>query len=459
MQPPWQAEPCAIEIASPWSMDHYIWRVWATLHFLPLTLMQSGRLRKQDLKKVASLLNENDLDHLESCISLMLKTGLLVQRSGAIVPHSISMPHWQTLVRTGLFKTIRGWQRWSEADEKQVLQLLNALPTASWLKLDEVIEWLQEQATGAVIGADWLALFTQPHGLALHHLNMSHRCIFFLPEFQALLNHTPISFPAPGWYGALENARVSGFISNAGEIQLTPDCTHQLLPKLSAYCNITHIEQMITLQLDKRAIERMATDKQALLDTRTTLESIQSPLPQSITYILDKTNNQQAIASVAATSLVMVLNDVAAIHKLQELGFECSQPFQARPEIVLLDASADAHAFARACHQAGIQLDTLIPPVQWITGTASLNAWMQVNVDREDQWLEIVYQKTLGSAPKQLMARIDADFYGAVRIQPARKAKQRYTLLKTTVELQAKHVLRLRELDDDEVTQLGLDLA
>ncbi|RLL50735.1 hypothetical protein D8Y20_11145 [Mariprofundus sp. EBB-1] len=451
------ADPCAIEIPSPWSMDHYIWRVWTTLHFLPLSLMQSGKPRKKELNRIATLLHENNPDHLESCISLMLKTDLLKQRSGSIVPQHIHWPNWQKLVRTGLFKIIRGWNRWSEADEIQALQLLNALPINTWLKLDELIESLQEQASGAVIAADWLALFTQQHGLALHHLNLSRRSIFFLPEFQAVLNEKTISFPAPGWHGADENARISGFISNAGEIQLTPDCAHHLLPELSSFCNITHIEQMITLQLDKLAIERMATDKKALLDARTTLESIQSPLPQSIIYIFDKTNQQQAIASAASTSMVMILKDVAAIHRLQTLDFEYFQPFDDKPEIVLLNASADAHAFVRACHLAGIQLDTLIPPLQWTIGTPSLNAWMQVNVDREGQWLEIVYQKTLGSAPKQVFARIDADFYGAVRIQPTRKTKQRYQLQKTTVELQPKHILRLRELEDDEISQLRLD--
>jgi len=452
-----QAEPCDIEIASPWSKDHDIWRLWVTLHFLPLNVMQSGKLRKNDLKKIASLLHEHDLDQLESFIFLMLKTELLTQQSGLIVPQSICWPNWQKTVRSGLLKSIRAWQSWHEHDENQALKLLTTLPTNSWLKLDEVVEWLQEQASGKVVGADWMALFTQNHSLALHHLNMSRRSIYLLSEFQNVLNQIPLSFPAPGWYGADSKASIKGFISTSGEIQLMPDCNHRLLHQLKSFCNITSIEQMITLQLDNHAIQRMATDKAALSAARDILESIQSSLPQSITYLFDKTNSQQAIAAVAATSMVIVLNDLSAIHTLQKMDIEFSQPFQGKPEIVLLDASADAHAFVRNCHQAGIQLDKLIPPVQWITGTASLNAWMQVNLDREDQWLEIVYQKSLNSAPKQLFARIDADFYGSIRIQPARKTRGSYHLLKTTLELQPKHLLRLRELDDDEIIRLGLD--
>jgi len=155
--------------------------------------------------------------------------------------------------------------------------------------------------------------------------------------------------------------------------------------------------------------------------------------------------------------MVIMLNDVSAIHKLHQTGFEFSQPFKGRPEIVLLDASADSHAFIKTCSDEGILLETLIKPVQWISGTAAINAWMDINLDREDQLLEISYQKTRSSKPKQLIARIDADYYGAIRIQGTRKTKQRYALLKSTVQLQPKHVLRLRELADDEIKELGLD--
>jgi len=436
-----------------------MWRLWVSLHFLPIGTMKQGTLRKNDLKKTASLLNEKNQYRIEALISSMLQVEFIAQDSRQLIPRAINWSTCQKALRAGILKTLRGWQRWHPDDEEQALSLLATLPANIWLKLDEVVEWLQEQASGNVISADWMALFSRHPELALHHLNMSRRSIFLLPEFHAVLNQQPIRFPAPGWYGAEERAPDHAYISSSGEILLPPDINHHRLHQLSPFCTIISVEQMITLQLDKKALQRMGTDKQALKSALASLQSLQTPLPQAVTYLFDKHLSQQPVAAAAATSMVMLLYDVTAMHRLRKTGVQFSQPFKERPEIVLLDASADAHTFLKVCNDEGIALETLIKPVQWITGFAAVNAWMQVNLDREDQWLEISYQKTLSSAPKQIFARIDADFYGAIRIQPTRKIKQRFTLLKTTVELQPKHVLRLRELEDDEISQLGLDLA
>lgn len=453
----WQATPCQAEITSAWSMEQNIWRIWIALHFLPVAITQHGRLRKTDLKKIAAVLHENEPTQLEPLVFSMLRAGLLAQNQNILSPCPVDWSDWRQTMYAGMLKILRGWKHWDQHDEQQAIALLTQLPTNCWLKLDEIIEWLQTEACDNIISADWMGLFTQHPNHALHHLNMSQRSINLLPQFQAVLQHQPIIFNAPGWHGADANANVSGFLSAASDIQLTPDCNHRILTQLAACCSIRSVEQMITLRLDEHALQRIGTDKDALKKTRTLLESLQSPLPKAMAYQFDKLQTQQPLASVAATAMVILLHDAAAIHKLQATGFEFTQPFNDRPEIVLLDASADSHAFVQACNDAGILLDTLIKPVQWISGTAAINAWMDINIDREDQWLEISYQKTRNSQTKQIIARIDADYYGAVRIQPTRKAKQRYSLLKTTVQLQPKHVLRLRELDSAEVNELGLD--
>jgi hypothetical protein len=214
---------------------------------------------------------------------------------------------------------------------------------------------------------------------------------------------------------------------------------------------------MVTLQLDQKALQRIGTNKSALQKTRKVLESLQSPLPQAVAYLFDKQQSQKPVATAASTSMVLLLNDISAIHRLHKTGFEFSQPFADKPEIILLDASADAHAFLKSCSEDGILIETLIKPVEWISGTASIKAWMEMNLNREGDWLEISYQKTRSSKPKQIMARIEDDYHGLIYIQATRKTKQGYSLLKSTVQLQPKHVLRLRELGNTEVKELGLD--
>jgi len=457
LQKQWQAEPCDAEYPSAWGMDQDLWRLWITLHFLSLGITQQRKLRKIDVKKIAAILGNSDLVYIEFMIFSLLKAELIEQQGTSIIPLSINWKTWRVIMLSNIFRNIRSWDAWEPEDDKQALKLLLKLPTNCWLKLDEVIEWLRTQSSGRIISADWMALFTQHHHDALHHLNVSKRSIYLLPEFRAVLQSKPIAFPAPGWHGASNKAKVSGFISAAGEIQLPPDCNHKILEKLATCCSISAIEQMITLQLDDKAIQRMGTDKAALKKIRALLESLQSPLPQAIAYMFDKQHSQQAIAQVASTAMLILLNDASAIHRLHKTGFEFTQPFKDKPEIVLLDASADAHAFINSCNESGIMLETLIKPVEWISGTPSINAWMQSNLDREDQWLEIAYQKTRSSKAKQIIARIEDDFYGSIRIQATKKGKHGYSLLKSMVRLEPKHVLRLRELDEAEITELGLD--
>jgi len=458
----WLAESCDAEQPSAWSMDQQIWRIWITLHFLPMGLTQQGNLRKNELKKIAKLIAIDDIELIEFFIFSMLRAGIIKHQDTQLVPAPLNWKAWSEKLRKCLFNMVRSNQRWDNTDEQQVYALLAKLPTGCWLKLDDVVAWLQMHSHGHVMTAAWMDLFCEYQNYALHHLNITHRRIYLLPEFLAVLKQsigqqTPASFHAPGWHGSNKKAKVHGFISAAGEIQLPPDCNHRVLDKLRPFCAITAIDQMITLQLDQKALQRMGTNKAELKKTRAVLESLQSPLPQPVAYLFDKQQAQKPVAAVAAAAMILVLHETSAIHKLQKTGFTFSQPFKNKPEIVVLDASADANALLKACAEEGIMLDTLIKPVAWVSGTAAIRAWMDIKVDREDQWLEIAYQKTRSSKAKQSIARIEYDYYGAIRIQLTRKTAQGYRLLKSMVSLEPKHILRLREIDDAEVNDLGLD--
>ncbi len=447
----------AAEQPSPWSMDQQIWRLWTTLHFLPPAYTQQGNLRKDDLRKIAAALNSSEYAGIEALIISMQKCGLLRVDEGLIRPVTINWSAWSERMRSAIYEIIHGWERWSKAEEHTAMSLLAALPVDCWLTLDEVVDWLRLQSDGSLVRAHWLSLFTEHPSLALHDLSTSRQAIRLLPQFSAVLNQQPPLFSAPGWHGADATARIHGYISAAGEILLPPDCRHGVLTRLAQVCTMKSVEQMITLQLDQTALQRMGSDKAALRETRELLESVQSPLPQPIAYLFDQLLAQQAIASVAATSLVVVLNDPSAIHRLQKTGFPFSQPFGDKPELLLLDTSADALAFIRTCAESGIMLETLIKPVQWISGTASIKAWMEMHADRTGRWLEICYQKARSSKPKQLFACITDDYYGKIEVRPTRRSKQGYLWGNSILALEPRHLLRLRQLEADEITELGLD--
>ncbi|MDX8406074.1 MAG: hypothetical protein R8K50_07980 [Mariprofundus sp.] len=457
LQSQWQAEPCAIEQASLWSMDQQMWRLWVALHFLPAGITQQKRLRKNDIKKIAAALHTSDNDMLEYLIATMLYTGLLKADTGVIQTEAINWQEWSGSMLVTILDILQGWDHWDDAETEKAIQLLRALPVDIWLKLDEVVDWLRMQADGNLVSAHWMGLFIENQTITLNHVNIRNQSIYLLPLFHAVLDQEPVNFPAPGWHGADDNAKTHGFISAAGEIQLPPDCNHSILPRLAEFCTLTSVEQMITLQLDSKALQRMGSNKDALKQCRSLLESVQSPLPQPVAYLFEKQQSQKPVAAVAATALVVLLHDPAALPALHKTGFNFSQPFADKPEILLLDTSSDAHAFVTSCVESGIMLDILIKPVQWISGTASINAWMQTETDRQDNWLEISYQKMRSSAPKQIYARIENDYYGKIEVQPVRQSKKGFTFLKTILTLEPKHIVRLRELDAAELKEIGLE--
>ncbi|MDQ6951024.1 MAG: hypothetical protein Q9M26_05110 [Mariprofundales bacterium] len=450
----WLAQPCAAERPSPWSNDHLMWRLWVASHFFPMAYTQQNTLAKNTLKKLAKTLVIDDIEHLKFHVISLYINGLLAKNNMLLVPQKINWNAWGSRQFKQMDSMLFPCDDLEKIEQKAVFALLAELPTECWLDANCLIQWLQIQATGTLLQADWSELFTKSPATALHDINIAHQRIYLHPQFHELVRGDTVQFPAPGWRGAAQKAKVHGFISPSGEIQLPPDCSHTILPKLAEFCTLTSVEQMITLQIDPKAFNREPTTLKKL---RAVLESIQKPLPQAINYQFDKQKSRKPIAHVAATSMVLLLEDGGSIAKLSAAGFALSQPFPDHPEIVLLDASTDAYAFIISCKEAGIMLDTVIKPKVWVSGQVTIGAWMQQDVRRKGNWIEVCYQKTRTSKSKQIIARIDSDYYSMMKLVPTRKTKAGYTLLKQIVTLQTKHIMKLRELENEEVHELDLD--
>ncbi len=453
----WEATGCQARAPSPWSMDQDIWRLWVIAHFVPPGLTKQQLLRKNDLKKVAKLMVVDDVARIEFLLMSMSASGLLAQKGDHLVPEAINWAAWVKQQQASIHAILGHGHAWGKGQEKAANALLAKLPVGRWLKLGAVVQWLRLHAEGELAEANWRDLFVEYQYYALHDFDQRQDGIYLLPAFHAVVKGETVHFPAPGWHGAEGKAKIHGYINAAGEIQLPPDCSSKVFEKLAPFCRLTAIAQMITLQIDRAALQRMGGDKRALNRTRKVLESIQSPLPQAVAYLFEKQKAQKAIATAAATSMVLILKDPAALNQLHKLGFTLTQPFDDRPELVLLDAAADAHAFVTQCADKGVLLDTVVKPVKWISGTPSMTAWMEAEQFRGGQWVEVCYQKTRSGKPKQVLAIIRDCWYGGISVVGVKKSRQGQVLQKKAITLEPKHILRLRELDDAEVTELGLD--
>ena len=449
----WSAEPCEADLPSPWSLEQPIWRLWIALHFMPLTLTRQGKPRRNELKRIGKRLGEDDVDKIGFLVLGMFYAGLLRQDGDTLRPGTIDWSEATDRLREAIVRCLCP----GRGGDESVWDLLADLPVDEWLDLDKVLAWLEVGAADHGLRADWQGLLMANQVIALHDLNSVARRIRWLPQFKAVVAGEALAFDAPGWRGADVSARVQGFVSAAGEIQLPPDCRHEVLSCLAGFCSLVSVEQMITLEIDPNALQRMATDRAALERARAMLETLQSPLPQAVVYLFDKQLSRGASATVAAASLVMVLDDPAVGPKMRKLGYELIQPFPDRPELVLLDASADAHAFIEACHENGIVLETLVEPRRWVEGTASVNAWMEGLDYMNRPWVEVCYQKSRRSRPRRILARIEECYYGAIGIVPVKQTRQGCRLLKKGLILEPRHILRVRELDDAEIADLGLD--
>ncbi|MDX8398562.1 MAG: hypothetical protein R8K49_09630 [Mariprofundaceae bacterium] len=397
-------EACVISQASAWSFDQQLWQLWVSLKFCMLGVTQQKKLRKADLRRLAKLFPMHGVERLEHLIQNMLASGLLRLHQQRVVSVDIDWLHWRKKQKNNILTELKQWEPWSYQEEQQALALLAELPVDCWLNLKSVETWLDTQTTGKLVAAAWRKLFRHSHSFALHHLSQDKQDVYFLPQFHDVITSSPVSFPAPGWYGAYQNAKASGFISASGEIQLLPDTSHKFLDQLVDFCSLSSLDHIITLQVNETALQTLASNPLDLKAARKALELLQSPLPQAVAYLFDQPRIKPAESSSEMT------------------GQEAQ------------DTSK-----------------------QWLTGRLNIKSWMRVEDSRRGLWLEVSYQKSVSSKPKQAYAVIFEDYRGFIEVRCAKLLKGCYGLLSGRLVLEPKHILRVRELNGAEVKLFGLN--
>jgi len=455
----WAASKCKIGTASPWLHDHDLWRLWITLHFMPLRKTRNGDLRKLDVKKILSLLKFDTAEVIEIYSSALVYCGFLTESPTALTPASIDWTDWLKRQRRLIMPTDHN----KPSQQKMLTRLISELPVDTWLEIDKVVSWLKTKAGHTLAGLSWHGLFMQRQAVNLHHLNKSDRYIYLPPLYHAVIRNELPSLPSPGWLGTEGSAITTGFITATGCIQLSPEFSHKKLKTLINFCTLTGIGHMIELRLNSKVLMQMGTDKKQLMACKRILESIQSPLPQPVCYLFDKQMKQRPMARIEATSLLVRLHDPVDIDTLFQLGFPLRQPFPDLPDIILLEDGLDAHSFILACQEAGIALEIGSPPKCWVEGFASVLEWIKEPVQRSGQWLEICYQKQRNVQATQVTARIERNFSGGssnfsgLEIRIFNKTARGYSSLKDPLYLESKHIIHLRILNTSEIISSGLD--
>ncbi len=435
--------------------QHKIWQVWVALHFLPLGLTQKSDIRKTDLRKIQKLLPSCDEKAIANILHYMRNVGFMRHVGNAFVAEPMQWLSWSEQHRKLMFRVLAIRYYQSKHIEKDICDILATLPKACWLDLDAVLVYLEIKSKGKSV--DWKAFLAEYPHVALHDISLPQHAVYFPDEFHQLILRKKVEWSAPGWYGAKKGANTQGFISASGEIQLPPDFSHKVLRSLVPWCTLTSVEQMVTLQLDEAALKAMVTDKKALTHVRKVLESIQSPLPQAVSYMLDKFNQQKPTAICFGTSMALCLQDAAHYPRVQNLGYTLHQPFEGHPELVLLDVCEDSQAFLDACAKKGILLDMLVPPVSWVEGYWAVKAWMNVPTSRKGMWLEVCYQKSQRGKMQQVYAYLVHDAYAGFGIQIVKYSKKGSSLAASIMWLENKHIVRLRELSEQEISKLDLE--
>ena len=455
----WEITKCKIGTASPWLYDHDLWRLWITLHFMPLRKTQYGILRKLDVKKIQALLQFDDIEMIETYALALSCVGFLAESPTAFTPAPIDWTSWLKRQRRLMMPIAHK----KAGEQKMFTHLVSELPTDTWLELNKVASWLKVKAGHALAELCWQRLFTQRQSVNLHHLNKSGRYIYLPPLYHSVIKNELPSLPSPGWKGAETSAMTTGFITASGDIQLVLEFSHLKLKELVLFCTLTGVGHMIELRLNSKVLAQMGADKKQLTACRGILESIQSPLPQPVSYLFDKQLKQQPLAQVESASLLIRFHNPADAGSIHFPGFPVRQPFADMPAIVLLEDGADAHTFILACREAGMPFEIGTPPTCWIEGFCSVLEWVKAPEQHHRQWIEVCYQKQKNCKPKQTFARIERTFsdgaynYYGLEIYAVRKIKHGYTLQKDPIFLESKHMLRLRELETTEIMTLGLD--
>jgi len=454
----WNALHCEVGIASPWTHEHDLWRIWLALHFLPVRRTMQGTFFKTDLNKLAKLLHLDRAFPLNKAMTCLLRSGFLNATDARVFPVKINWVAWAKQQ----FNRIINWTT-VEAEQRMAAQLLLELPVNQWLKLRCVIPWLQARSKshGILSNAPWGTLFTRVSDTVLHHVDATGHCIYLPPVFHAVLSGAVAQtgqapFASPGWKGAEPSATGAGFINAAGDIQLPPEFSHKTLQALTPFCALESVEHQITLHINGKEISRLTRSQSQIEAFKALLESIQTPLPQAVAYLFNKQVKMQPVARIESASLLIMLRNPADAQRIQALGFPVRQPFSELPQLMLLEDGIYAQGFVAACLKAGILLNMGISPKYWIEGTNAIYEWMHARKGKTGDWLEVCYQQRHNGAPTQKTVRLES----AINCLNVRKLenKTRHPVLSPRITL-IEHLLifRLRKLTITEIKQYGLD--
>lgn len=280
----WAVSKCTVGLESPWQHDHELWRIWVTLHFMPLRRTQQGRLRKVDVHKMMTVLHLKHDKLLMNSVACLLDSEFITESITGPLPAKIDWSMWGQQQCQRMLSC--DWDMLGE--HNAAAQLLSELPTEQWLNLDKVTTWLKAKSKQSNPSFPWSNFFSQRSDTRLYHFSRCWHHIYLLPAFHAVFNNDAYLFPSPGWKGSETSAITEGFITPAGDIQLPPEFSHAALKKLTGFCTLTSVEYMVELRLDNNRLLAMKMNKGQLEASKLMLESIQSPLPQALVYQFEK---------------------------------------------------------------------------------------------------------------------------------------------------------------------------
>lgn len=441
--------------SGPFADDHALWRTWVAAHFHPPALTRQGNVRKQSLKQLAGV-TRLEPDRIETVLHALHGAGLIEETGDGRLSCRVKNPDdLREHLMDFLWKSIGACTPGGCA-RADALDALAGPPTDVWLKRKHLAIWLSLSGTreDGTQWERWLGTMGW-----FHEISVDGECVRFPPLIRSLLQDKAPTLQAPGWRGLAEDAPVHAFIGADGAIRVPPECRAEAWRKLADFCELESVEQLITLRIDERALRRMSGDEAALKRARQALEALQSPLPQAVARMFESHAKTRAAARVAAGSLTLLVDDPTLLPKLARQGFTLHQPFPDRPEIAVLDGDDDPVALIEACREAGMPVRSLIEPKVWIDSQAGLREWARRRLNcgyrGSCPWIEAVVQRSRTAQPKRMIAGVNQVWGEDIEVVPMRRVRGKWKANKP-VGMKLRHIVRLRELSDAEVDELGL---
>ncbi|MDX8402712.1 MAG: hypothetical protein R8K47_08780 [Mariprofundaceae bacterium] len=444
--------------ASLWREDHALWRVWAAQHFMDVRITRQRTLRKGDIKRLAHLL-ELDEERVHAAVFALFRAGLTevdTQRT-RLIPEPCDARRVTEHIRHGLTQALLQMPlKQNDPVIDVVWRVLRDVPTDGWLHTHALLDWLRLRAPETLPPADWRMLFRSD--LALADVGEDGEAVRFPPMLAVLANDEPLRLSSSGWVGAAGgNPQARPFVSPVGEIQWPPDASLAPVLEIRDFLRLERIEHMLTLSVDDAALRRVAGDEAALRNLRDALAQWAEPLPPALARRLDRLMVQKPAALAASASMVLMVDDPAALAQIGKQGFTLHQPFGDVPGLFVLDADESAHAFLDACKDAGVRVEVAVTPRRWVEGQAAIQHWMrQLRHDEAEVWIEVMTQRSVNAAPKRRTGRAVMTWYrDELAFMPFRNTRKGWQPAKKSLNLRAHHIIRLRELDEDEIQRIN----